>query len=356
MAYRDINAARAAGAVLFLALGLAGCASNAPETATAPLAATEVAANPIDPNDPLAPWVPHIREASERFDVPEKWIRAVMMRESGGRSLVNGRTITSSAGAIGLMQVMPGTYDMMRWQYGLGSDPSNPRDNILAGTAYLREMYDLFGAPGFLAAYNCGPACYAAVLAKRQKLPRETKMYLAALTPALRGSEPRTASQSAGATAIEVAVVPASAPPPAQGVVVAEVPRQPDPRPDPGTPAPAAPSVAVAALEPPAPSSSSSSSRAVEPKGRTSSKPVLEFVASADHSASNVRTVAAKPGKEPAHSVETMVAEALLPPNAASKGERVVIRFVSQRSGGCGSLEGKDRVCVALAGGNAAGL
>nr|WP_246500828.1 lytic transglycosylase domain-containing protein [Azospirillum rugosum] len=335
---------------MIVAIGLAGCASNAPETATTPIAPVEVAANPIDPNDPLAPWVPHIREASERFDVPEKWIRAVMMRESGGRSVVNGRTITSSAGAIGLMQVMPGTYDMMRWQYGLGADPSNPRDNILAGTAYLREMYDLFGAPGFLAAYNCGPACYAAVLAKKQKLPRETKMYLAALTPVLRGVEPRTASQSAGATAIEVAVVPATAPQPAPqptpSVVVAEAPK-PEPRLEPGTPAPAAPSVAVAALEPPPP-------RSVEPKGRSSAKPVLEFVAAADRSSSaNARAVAAKPGE---HSVETMVAEALLPPNAAAKGERVVIRFVSQRSGGCGSLEGKDRVCVALAGGGAAGL
>lgn len=358
MAYRDLKAARAAGVALIVAIGLAGCASNAPDTAMAPTAPVEVAANPIDPNDPLAPWVPHIREASERFDVPEKWIRAVMMRESGGRAVVNGRTITSSAGAIGLMQVMPGTYDMMRSQYGLGADPANPRDNILAGTAYLREMYDLFGAPGFLAAYNCGPACYAAVLAKKQKLPRETRMYLAALTPVLRGVEPRTASQSAGATAIEVAVVPATAPrpaPPAEpSVAVAEAPK-PEPRLEPGTPAPAAPPVAVAALEPPPPS------RSVEPKGRSSAKPVLEFVAAADRSNSaDARAVAAKsghkPGNAPEQSVETMVAEALLPPSATAKGERVVIRFVSQRSGGCGSLEGKDRVCVALGGGSAAGL
>ncbi|MDQ2103320.1 lytic transglycosylase domain-containing protein, partial [Azospirillum isscasi] len=213
MAYRDFTAARAAGAALILALGLAGCASNAPETADI-AKAPEVAVVPIDPNDPLGRWVPHIREASERFDMPEKWIRAVMMRESGGRAVVNGRTITSHAGAIGLMQVMPGTYDMMRWQYGLGSDPSDPRDNILAGTAYLREMYDLFGAPGFLAAYNCGPACYASHLAGKQKLPRETRMYIAALTPTLRGVAPREPSQSAGASAIEVAIVPATAPTP----------------------------------------------------------------------------------------------------------------------------------------------
>ncbi len=312
----------------------------------APVAVPEVAAAPIDPNDPLAPWVPHIREASERFDVPEKWIRAVMMRESGGRAQVNGRTITSSAGAIGLMQVMPGTYDMMRDQYGLGSDPSNPRDNILAGTAYLREMYDLFGAPGFLAAYNCGPACYTAVLAKKQKLPRETRLYLAALTPALRGTEPRTASQSAGATAIEVAVVPATAPASKPNAA------KPEALPEPLVPTPAlappTPPVAVAALEPPP-------VLAVEPKGRAS-KPPVEFVAATDHAPAKVKASASRSGATPTHSVETMVAEAMLPPNSVGKGERVVIRFVSQRSGGCGSLEGKDRVCVALAGGNGAGL
>jgi len=325
VAYRDFAAARAAGAALLLALSVAGCASNAPEMATSPNPAPEVAINPIDPNDPLAPWVPHIREASERFDMPEKWIRAVMMRESGGRSTVNGRTITSHAGAIGLMQVMPGTYEMVRQQYGFGPDPSNPRDNILAGTAYLREMYDLFGAPGFLAAYNCGPACYAAHLAGKQKLPRETKMYVAALTPVLRGADPREPSQSSGATAIEVAVVPASAP-------------KPESRPQP-EPAP----ITVAKLE----------TRSQAPKARET-KPPVQYVASAEHRWKTAKNQPAKSAPkstgEPSRTVETMVAEAVLPANAAGKGERVVIRFVSQDSGGCGSLQGKDRVCVALAG------
>ena len=355
MAYRDFTAARAAGAALILALGLAGCASNAPETADIAVKAPEVAVVPIDPNDPLGRWVPHIREASERFDVPEKWIRAVMMRESGGRAVVNGRTITSHAGAIGLMQVMPGTYDMMRTQYGLGSDPSDPRDNILAGTAYLREMYDLFGAPGFLAAYNCGPACYASHLAGKQRLPRETRMYIAALTPTLRGSAPREPSQAAGASAIEVAVVPVTAPTPtakpaiqapAPAPVVAAVVPEPV-APVPATPAAPAP-IAVAALEPrPAP-------LVVEPSGRGDARPPVEFVPATDRNAP--KDMAAKSGRAPSRTVETLVAEAMLPPNTVGKGERVVIRFVSQRSGGCGSLEGRDRVCVALAGGTDAGL
>ncbi|WP_375731172.1 lytic transglycosylase domain-containing protein, partial [Azospirillum sp. B506] len=148
---RNLATIHAAGAMLCLALGLAGCASEAPQVQTAPPA--EAAYLP-DPSDPLSRWVPHIREASQKYDMPEKWIRAVMMRESNGRATTNsGKVLTSSAGAIGLMQVMPGTYELMRTQYGLGADPSDPHDNIMAGTAYLREMYDLFGAPGFLAAY-----------------------------------------------------------------------------------------------------------------------------------------------------------------------------------------------------------
>ncbi len=243
MAKRHLATIPAAGALLCLALGLAGCATEGPQTAHAP--AVETAFTP-DPKDPLGRWAHLIREASERYDMPEKWIRAVMMRESNGRMTTNnGKVLTSSAGAIGLMQVMPGTYDLMRWQYGLGANPADPHDNIMAGTAYLREMYDLFGAPGFLAAYNCGPACYAGHLAGKQRLPRETKMYLAALTPNLRGAAPREPSQSAGASAIEVAVVPADAPRSARTAGEVVVAMAPPPVAD--TPAVVPPAIPVAA-------------------------------------------------------------------------------------------------------------
>ncbi|HEY1146601.1 MAG TPA: lytic transglycosylase domain-containing protein, partial [Allosphingosinicella sp.] len=102
-------------------------------------------------------WSIHIREASARFGIPEEWIRRVMRAESGGRTTLDGRPITSHAGAMGLMQVMPGTYEELRYVHGLGGDAYDPRDNIMAGTAYLREMYDLYGSPGFLGAYNAGP-------------------------------------------------------------------------------------------------------------------------------------------------------------------------------------------------------
>jgi membrane-bound lytic murein transglycosylase B len=119
-----------------------------------------------------------IAEASARFGIPERWIRAVMQAESAG----DPRAV-SRAGAMGLMQIMPGTWAELRVRYRLGADVFDPRDNILAGTAYLREMYDRFGSPGFLAAYNAGPARYAEHLASGRPLPRETRAYMATLAP-----------------------------------------------------------------------------------------------------------------------------------------------------------------------------
>lgn len=120
----------------------------------------------------------HIAEAARRFGIPQPWIRAVMEVESAG----NPRAV-SHAGAMGLMQIMPDTWAELRVAYRLGNDPFDPRDNILAGTAYLRQMYDRFGSPGFLAAYNAGPARYQNHLDSGRALPLETQNYLAILAP-----------------------------------------------------------------------------------------------------------------------------------------------------------------------------
>lgn len=135
-------------------------------------------------------WRPHIDEASARFGVPAEWIERVMLAESGGRTTLGGRPIVSSAGAMGLMQLMPGTWADMRARLGLGSDPHAPRDNILAGTLYLRLMHDRFGYPGLFGAYNAGPGRYASYLAGRASLPRETRNYIAAVA-APGGARPR---------------------------------------------------------------------------------------------------------------------------------------------------------------------
>jgi len=123
-----------------------------------------------------------IAEASRRFGIPERWIRAVMRVESGGRVRA-----VSPKGAIGLMQIMPDSWAGLRQRCRLGRDPYDPHDNILAGAAYLREMHDRYGAAGFLAAYNAGPGRYAEYLATGRPLPAETLAYVAALAPLVGG-------------------------------------------------------------------------------------------------------------------------------------------------------------------------
>ena len=121
-----------------------------------------------------------ITEASRRFAIPAQWIRAVMQLESAG----DGRAI-SPKGALGLMQIMPGTWVELSVRYGLGIDPFDPHDNIMAGAAYLREMHDRFGSAGFLAAYHAGPLRYEQHLVTGKPLPSETTAYVAAVTPLL---------------------------------------------------------------------------------------------------------------------------------------------------------------------------
>ncbi len=113
--------------------------------------------NYAPPGPPEDPWGPYIREAAQRFAVPEKWIRAVMRQESGGHEYLHGQLVTSDAGAAGLMQIMPATYEDLRSKYSLGNDPYDPHDNIIAGTGYIRDLYESYGSPAFLAAYNAGP-------------------------------------------------------------------------------------------------------------------------------------------------------------------------------------------------------
>jgi cell division septation protein DedD len=137
------------------------------------------------PGPPHDPWGPYIQQAASEFDVPERWIREVMRVESGGR-----QDAVSPVGAMGLVQVMPATYEELRGRYSLGDDPFHPRDNIRAGAAYMREMYDRFGSPGFLAAYNAGPRGLERWLYEGRPLPNETRNYVAMIAPRIRGIYP----------------------------------------------------------------------------------------------------------------------------------------------------------------------
>lgn len=136
-----------------------------------------------------APVAVYVDEAARRFDMPATWIRAVIRAESGG----NVHAL-SPAGAMGLMQLMPRTWVDLRDRYGLDTDPYDPRDNIMAGTAYLRELFDRYGSPGFLAAYNAGPGRYDEHLTSGRTLPLETQTYVAKIVPLLGGDQPKSSA------------------------------------------------------------------------------------------------------------------------------------------------------------------
>lgn len=164
-----------------MTLLMLGMLAVAPYACSAPTDAEPVG---ISLSPRLEKWQQFVAEANGRFGIPRAWIYAVMSAESAGQATVNDRPIVSRAGAMGLMQVMPATYEDMRAEYGLGPDPQDPRDNILAGTAYLRAMYDRFGFPGLFAAYNAGPGRYEAYRQGQRRLPAETVAYLKKLKAA----------------------------------------------------------------------------------------------------------------------------------------------------------------------------
>ncbi|MGH6679859.1 MAG: lytic transglycosylase domain-containing protein [Bradyrhizobium sp.] len=143
-----------------------------------PAVAVHAQAAPIELHAPSDPYAALIAEAAQRFGIPAAWIRAIMRVESRG-----DRRAISPKGAMGLMQLMPETWAALRARYRLGRDPFDPHDNILAGAAFLRDMYDRYGSPGFLAAYNAGPGRYEDYRDRHRPLPPETVAYVAALVP-----------------------------------------------------------------------------------------------------------------------------------------------------------------------------
>ncbi len=167
----------------FLPLGFIIAVISVPTTTPLALSAhaKDLSRTVAHPADRFAVFV---AEASQRFGVPVSWIRAVMHAESG-----EDIHAISPKGAIGLMQIMPSTWVMLRARHGLGANPYDPRDNILAGAAFLRELHDRYGSPGFLAAYNAGPGRYESYLTTGRPLPAETRAYVAAIAPLI-GEKP----------------------------------------------------------------------------------------------------------------------------------------------------------------------
>jgi len=97
---------------------------------------------------PAVPFGDLIDRVAAEHRVPARLIRAVVQVESGFQQRAQSRK-----GAMGLMQLMPGT----ALRYAV-ADPYEPRSNLEAGIRYLRELLDRFDLPLALAAYNAGEA------------------------------------------------------------------------------------------------------------------------------------------------------------------------------------------------------
>jgi soluble lytic murein transglycosylase-like protein len=163
-------------AVALSAAAVPACAKTAAERAVTAHNDNRLAAHP---------YAVHVADAARRFGIPKAWIWGVMRVESGG----NPHAV-SRVGAMGLMQLMPATWAALRRELGLGDNPFDVRDNILAGAAYLRAMYDRYGNPAaMLAAYNAGPGRYEDYLTRGRPLPLQTRAYLAKLAPVIRGPD-----------------------------------------------------------------------------------------------------------------------------------------------------------------------
>lgn len=149
---------------------------------SAAFAPTWAAVEPAPPSRaPMRPYAAFVAEAAQRFGVPEPWIWAVMRAESRG----DPRAV-SSAGARGLMQIMPKTWTELAARYRLGPDPFDVHANILGGTAYLRELVDRYGDLSIaLAAYNAGPGRVDAWRSSARPLPIATPVYVAKIATAL---------------------------------------------------------------------------------------------------------------------------------------------------------------------------
>jgi soluble lytic murein transglycosylase-like protein len=107
----------------------------------------------------IAQWEGFIGEAAWRFDLSADWIRGIMAQESAGFTVWNGRPITSAKGAMGLMQLMPGTWADMRTKLSLGRDPYDPHDNRGASSDHWPAAISFRTAASLTArSWGCAPS------------------------------------------------------------------------------------------------------------------------------------------------------------------------------------------------------
>ena len=169
---------------LYYSSGFVELASNAvvgyeAEEYVAPMAAVAMASAPASGMVAEAPTPLELADAAaDRYGLPRVLVRSVMAAESGFEPLA-----ISPKGAIGLMQLMPGTAQV------LGADPHDPAQNVDAGTRYLRDLLEKYkyGLRHALAAYNAGPGA----VDKYNGVPpyRETIDYISRIEKKLRAAD-----------------------------------------------------------------------------------------------------------------------------------------------------------------------
>ena len=180
----DRHEADGAKVRLYYSSGFVELESNAvvgyeAEEHVAPEAAVAMASAPASGMVAEAPTPLELADAAaDRYGLPRVLVRSVMAAESGFEPLA-----ISPKGAIGLMQLMPGTAQV------LGADPHDPAQNVDAGTRYLRDLLEKYnyGLRHALAAYNAGPGA----VEKYNGVPpyRETIEYISRIEKKLRAAD-----------------------------------------------------------------------------------------------------------------------------------------------------------------------
>ncbi len=144
------------------------------------------------PGPPSDPWGPWIRQASQRFDVPEARIREVMRQESGGRP-----NVTSRAGAMGLMQVMPGTYRELQARYGLGPTPTTRGTASWPGRPTSARCTTSTAIPASLPPTTPAPAALRTISGAAAACLARRGTYVARIAPRIAGiSRPAGAARN----------------------------------------------------------------------------------------------------------------------------------------------------------------
>lgn len=122
--------------------------------------------------DRAAEYLPLLAETEYRYGIPETLLARMADIESHFRPDIISGLVKSSAGAVGIMQIIP--------RFHPGIDATDPLQAIPYAGRYLRTLYNRFGSwPKAVAAYNWGPTNLADYLTGQiTSLPKETRKYL----------------------------------------------------------------------------------------------------------------------------------------------------------------------------------